>query len=182
MWSASGQVYLIDRLPPSLQFPALVTAATLLVVGMLAYATGTAARFLADESRRRWAGWFVALVWTVLLSGSALATAAPALAEASFESLRLYLAELLAPSLVVVPMLILVGGYVLWKALRRDGAWRLLALALIFQIPVCLLVVVEEWAPRQFLVTQTLLFCALAAVVVDASGRRCGGVVTPAGS
>ena len=80
-WSASGQVYLIDRLPPSLQLPALVAAATLLVVGTLAYATGTAARFLADESRRRWTGWFVALVWTVLLSGLALATA-PALAEA----------------------------------------------------------------------------------------------------
>jgi 4-amino-4-deoxy-L-arabinose transferase-like glycosyltransferase len=167
LWSASGQVYLIDRLPPSLQLPALVAAATLLVVGTLAYATGTATRYLADESRRRWAGWFVALVWTVLLSGLALATA-PALAEASFESLRLYLAELLAPSLVVVPVLLLVGGYVLWKALRRDGPWKLLALALVFQIPVCLLVVVEEWAPRQFLVTQTLLFCVLAALVVDA--------------
>jgi hypothetical protein len=57
---------------------------------------------------------------------------------------------------------------VLWKALRRGGPWKLLALALVFQIPVCLLVVVEEWAPRQFLVTQTLLFCVLAALVVDA--------------
>jgi 4-amino-4-deoxy-L-arabinose transferase-like glycosyltransferase len=168
LWSASGEVYLIDRLPPSLQLPALVAAATLLVVGTLAYATGTATRFLVDESRRQWTGWLVALVWTVLLSGLALATGAPALAEASFESLRLYLAELLAPSLVVVPVLILVGGYVLWKALRGDGPWRLFALALVFQIPVCLLVVVEEWAPRQFLVTQTLLFCALAALVVDA--------------
>jgi len=36
-------------------------------------------------------------------------------------------------------------------------------------MPVCLLVVVVEWAPRQFLVLQTLLFCALAALVVDAS-------------
>ena len=53
LWSATGQVYLIDRLPPSLRLPALVAAATLLVVGTLAYATGTVARFLADESRRR---------------------------------------------------------------------------------------------------------------------------------
>ena len=124
LWSATGQVYLIDRLPPSLRLPALVAAATLLVVGTLAYATGTVARFLADESRRRWTGWLVALAWTVSLSGLALTTAAPALAEASFESLRLYLAELLAPNLVVVPVLILVGGYVLWKALRGDGPWR----------------------------------------------------------
>ena len=169
LWSATGQVYLIDRLPSSLQLPVLVATATLLVFGTLAYATGTVARFLADERRRRWTGWFVALVWTVSLSGLALATGAPALAKASFESLRLYLAELLAPSLVVVPVLILVGGYVLWKALRRDGPWRLLALALVFQIPVCLLIVVEGWAPRQFLVTQTLLLCALAALVVDAA-------------
>jgi 4-amino-4-deoxy-L-arabinose transferase-like glycosyltransferase len=186
-WSASGQVYLIDRLTPSLQLSVLVATATLLVVGTLAYTTGTVARFLADESRRRWTGWSVVLVWTVLLSGLALATGAPALARASFESLRLYLAELLAPGIVVVPVLILVGGYVLWKALRRDGPWRLLALALVFQIPVCLLVVVEGWAPRQFLVTQTLLFCALAALVVDAgeaalrgrdySGRIMGALV-----
>jgi 4-amino-4-deoxy-L-arabinose transferase-like glycosyltransferase len=167
-WSASGQLYLIDRLPPSLQLPVLVAAATLLVVGTLAYATGTVARFLADESRRRWTGWSVVLVWTVSLSGVALATGAPALMEASLESLRLYLARILAPATVLVPGLILVVGYVLWKALRRAGPWRLLALALVFQVPVCLLVVLEGWAPRQFLVTQTLLFCALAVLVVDA--------------
>ena len=166
-WSASGQVYLIDRLPPSLQLPVLVAAATLLVVGTLAYATGTVARFLADEGRRRWTGWSVVLVWTVSLSGLALATGAPALARASFESLRLYLAEHLAQS-IIVPVLMLVCGYVLWKVLRRDGPWMLPGLALVFQVPVCLLVVVEGWAPRQFLVAQTLLFCALAALVVDA--------------
>jgi 4-amino-4-deoxy-L-arabinose transferase-like glycosyltransferase len=167
-WSASGQVYLIERLPLSLRLPILAATATLLVACTLAYATGTVARFLADESSRRWTGWFVALVWSVLLSALALATGAPALAKASFESLRLYFAELLAPSIVVVPVLILAVGYVLWKALRRDRPWGLLTFALVFQVPVCLLVVVEGWAPRQYLVTQTLLFCALAALVVDA--------------
>ena len=98
----------------------------------------------------------------------ALAAGAPALARATFENLRLYLAELLEPSIVVVPVLVLVCGYTLWRALRRDGPWRLLTLALVFQIPVCLLVVVEGWNSRQFLVTQTLVFCALAALVVDA--------------
>jgi 4-amino-4-deoxy-L-arabinose transferase-like glycosyltransferase len=186
-WSASGQVYLIERLPPSLQLPSLVAAAILLVAGTLAYATGTVDRFLADEGRRRWTGWSVVLAWTALLSGLALATGAPALMEASVESLRLYLARLLAPATVVVPGLILVGGYVLWKALRGDGPWRILALALIFQVPVCLLIVVEGWAPRQFVVAQTLLFCALAALVVDAgeaalrghdySGRLTGALV-----
>jgi hypothetical protein len=163
--------------------------ATVIFLGVAAaaYASGMVPRFLADESRRRWTGWFVVLAWTVSLSTLALAAGAPALAEASLESLRLYLAELLAPSIVVVPTLLAVVGYVVWKALRRDGSWRLLALALLFQVPVCLLVTVEGWAPRQYLVPQTLLFCALAALVVDAgemalrergySGRVVGAVV-----
>jgi 4-amino-4-deoxy-L-arabinose transferase-like glycosyltransferase len=186
-WSASGQVYLFDRLPTSLQLPVLVAAATLLAVGTLAYATGTVARFLAGERRRRWTGWSVALVWTVSLSGVALATGAPALMEASRESLRLYLARILAPSTVIVPGLVLLCGYVLWKTFRRVGPWRILALALVFQLPVCLLVVLEGWAPRQFLVVQTLLFCALAGLVVDTceaalrgrnySGRLVGALV-----
>ena len=65
-----------------------------------------------------------------------------------------------------------VVGYVCLKALGRQApvAWRLLAIALLFQVPVCLLVVVERWLPRQFLVIQTLLLCALAALVVEAGG------------
>jgi 4-amino-4-deoxy-L-arabinose transferase-like glycosyltransferase len=186
-WSASGEVYLIDRLPPSLQLPISVAAATLLSFAAVAYATGAVARFLADERRRRWTGRFVVLAWTVSLSGLALATAAPALTEASFESLRLYLAELLAANSIAVPVLIVVGGYMIWKALRHDGAWKLLAVALLFQVPVCVLVTVERWAPRQFLVAQTLLFCALGALLVAAgeaalrgrtySGRLAGAVV-----
>jgi len=168
-WSATGEAYLIDRLPPSLQLPISAAAAILLSLAIVAYASGMVARFLTEERRRRWIGRFVVVAWTISVSVLALATAAPALTKASFKTLRLYLAELLAPTTVVVPVLLVVVGYVVWKVLRRDGPWRLLALALVFQMPVCLLVVVEEWAPRQFLVPQTLLFCALAALVVDAS-------------
>ena len=168
-WSATGEVYLIDRLPPWLQLPIMVAAAIFLSLTIVAYASGMVTRFLAEEHLRRWAGRFVVVVWTVSLFVLLLATAAPALTEASFKSLRLYLAGLLAPTSVVVPILLVIVGYAVWKALRRDGPWKLLALALVFQMPVCLLVVVEEWAPRQFLVVQTLLFCALTALVVDAS-------------
>jgi hypothetical protein len=187
-WSATGEVYLVDRLPVSLQVPAVM--ATMIFLGIVAgaYASGTIDRFLADERRRRWTGWCVVVAWTVSLTGLLLATAAPALARLSFESLRLYLAWLLAPNLVFVPVLLLVSGYVIWKAIRQKNApWRLLALALLFQMPVCLLVMVEGWAPRQYLIPQTLLFCALAALIVDASeavlrgrsysGRLVGAVV-----
>jgi 4-amino-4-deoxy-L-arabinose transferase-like glycosyltransferase len=184
---ASGEVYLVERLPVGLQVPILIATVILTGLAAVAYASGIIARFLADERRRRWSGWFVVLVWTVSLSGLVLTTAAHALGNLSFEALRLYLAELLAPSIVVVPTLLMAVGYAAWKAIRWGGAWRLFALALLFQMPVCLLVTVERWAPRQFLVFQMLVFCALAALVVDASeaalrergysGRLVGAVV-----
>jgi 4-amino-4-deoxy-L-arabinose transferase-like glycosyltransferase len=108
-WSATGEVYLVDRLPVSLQVPIVMATAVLLGLAAGAYVSGMVARFLADERRRRWTGWFVVLAWTVSLSGLLLATAAAALAKLSFEHLRLYLAHLLAPSIVVVPTLLVVG-------------------------------------------------------------------------
>ncbi len=174
-WLASGEVYLVDRLPISFQVPVLMATAIFVGIAAGAYASGMVTRFLGDERRRRWTGRFVVLVWTVSLSGLLLATAAPALAELSFEALRLYLAKLLAPNIVILPVLLLVSGYVIWKAIGQNSTWRLLALALLFQAPVCLLVTVEGWASRQFLIPQTLLLCALAALVVNAGGAALRG-------
>jgi hypothetical protein len=133
------------------------------------------ARFLADEARRRWAGWFVVVTWTASLSILVLATDFHKLAKASLRPLRDYLAGLLAPSAIIVTMLVVVGGYVIWKARWHNGAWKLLALALLFQTPVCVLVTLEGWAPRQFLVAQTLVLCALGALVADAGEAALGG-------
>jgi hypothetical protein len=170
-WSATGEVYLIDRLPTALQGPVLVAGAIFSVLGAVAYASGLISRFLADERRRRWSGWFVVIAWSVALSGMLLATATYALGKATFEAIRVYLAYVvLSPATVVVPTLLVVVGYVCWKALRHDApvAWKLLAVALLFQVPVCMLVAVERWLPRQVLVPQTLVLCALAALVVEA--------------
>jgi len=174
-WVASGDVYLIDRLPVPFQLPILIATAIFLLLAAGAYASGMAARFLAGERRRRWTGWFVTLAWTVTLTGMLLATATHALSKVSIGMLRRYLTQLLEPSIIVVPMLLVVLGYVVWKAIQHGGAWRLLALALLFQTPVCLLVTVERWAPRQFLVPQTLVFCALAVLIVDAGGAALRG-------
>jgi 4-amino-4-deoxy-L-arabinose transferase-like glycosyltransferase len=167
-YSVTGEVYLMDRLPTQFQIPVLIGGVIFVVLAALAYASGMVDRFLADERRRRWTGWFVVLVWIVSLTGMLLATAPHALAGLSFEALRPFLAHLLAPAIVVVPTLLVVVGYVAWKAFRQNGAWRLLALTMLFQMPVCLLVTVERWAPRQFLILQTLVLCALAALVVEA--------------
>jgi hypothetical protein len=150
------------------QVPILIATALFLVFAAVAYASGVVDRFLADERRRRWIGWIVVLAWTVSLSGLLLAMAAHSPGKLSFEALRVYLGDLLAPSIFVVPMLLMVVGYVTWRARRQNEAWRLLALALLFQAPVCFLVVVELWQSRQFLIPQTLVLCALAALVVEA--------------
>src|SRR5215212_1100720 len=167
-YSATGEVYLMDRLPDELQIPVLISAAIFVVLAAVAYAIGVVDRFLADRRRRRWAGWFVTIAWSVLLSGMLLATATRALTGLSFELLRPYLANLLEPAVVVVPTLLVVFGYVAWKAFRQNGPWRLIALAMLFQVPVCLLVTVVRWAPRQFLILQTLVLCVLAALLVEA--------------
>jgi hypothetical protein len=168
-YSATREVYLVGRLPTGLQIPILIATALLLVLAAVACYSGMVARFLADERRRRWIGWFSVLAWTVALSGFLLATASHSLGKLSFETLRVYLGDLLAPSIFVVPTLLMVVGYVTWRVRRQNGAWRLFALAMFLQIPVCLLVVVELWQSRQFLIPQTLVLCALAALVVEAS-------------
>jgi 4-amino-4-deoxy-L-arabinose transferase-like glycosyltransferase len=168
VYLATGEMYLVGQLPAGLRVSILAAAVVFLVVAVVAYVSGMVDRFLASERRRRWSGLSVAIVWTILLLVMLLATASYALGEITSETLRLYLADLLEPAVVVVPVLLAVVGYSAWKAFRENGPWRLLALALLFQVPVCLLLTVQRWAVRQFLVPQTLVFCVLAALVVAA--------------
>jgi 4-amino-4-deoxy-L-arabinose transferase-like glycosyltransferase len=175
VYLATGEVYLVGSLPAGLRIPILVMAALLLVLAVATYASGMVDRFLADRRRRRWTGLLLTAAWTVSLSGVMLATASYALGEVSLEALREFLPLLLAPAFVSVPVLLAVVGYAGWKAFREGGAWTLLALALLFQVPVCLLLVVQRWAVRQFLVPQTLVFCILAALVVAAVSAAWGG-------
>jgi 4-amino-4-deoxy-L-arabinose transferase-like glycosyltransferase len=177
-WSATGDVYLLDRLPTPLEGPVLVAGATISVLGVVAYATGLVGRFLASERRRRWGGWSVAIAWTGALSAMLLATAGHAFEEVTLGDVRAYLANVvLSPAGVILPTLVAVIGYACWRALGRGApaAWRLLALALLFQVPVCLLITVEHWLPRQFLVPQALVFCALAALLAEAGAATADG-------
>ena len=183
-WSATGEVYLLDRLPPALELPVTVAAAISLGLVAAAYASGAADRFLAAEPRRLWAGLLVVAGWTASLSALMLATAGPALAEASPATVGAYLAMVLSPAVLVVPALLAAVGYAAWRSLRGDGAWRLVGLALLFQAPISLFIVVMGWDPRQLLVAQALLFCVLGALVADA-GRaawRGRGLVRLAGA
>jgi Dolichyl-phosphate-mannose-protein mannosyltransferase len=175
VYLVTGEVYLVGGLPAGLRIPILIAALLLLVLAVLAYTSGTMDRFLADERRRRYTGCLVVVVWTIALTGLMLSTASYALGKVSSEVLRAFLAHLLAPAIVVVPTLLAVVGYAAWRAFLEKGAWRLLALAMLFQVPVCLLLTVQRWATRQFLVPQTLVFCVLAALVVAAGAAAWRG-------
>ena len=184
---ATGEVYLVGQLPTGLRISMLAAAVALVVVAVVAYVSGAVDRYLAGERRRRWTGIFLAFAWTILLSGMLLTTASYALGVVSLGALKLFLADLLAPVTVVVPALLAAIGYAAWRAFRERGAWRLLAFAMLFQVPVCLLLTVQRWAPRQFLVSQTLVFCVLAALVVAAGaaawrGRGAHRVVAAVGT
>jgi 4-amino-4-deoxy-L-arabinose transferase-like glycosyltransferase len=173
VYLVTGEVYLVGSLPSGLRIPILITAAILLMLASAAYASGMVDRFPTDE--RRWSGWSIVIAWTVALTGLMLSTASHALGKVSFTILGRFLAHLLAPAVVVVPVLLAVVGYVVWKAFDEKGTWLLLALALLFQVPVCLLLTVERWALRQFLVPQTLVFCILAALVTAAGAMAWQG-------
>jgi len=168
VYSATGEVYLVGQLPAGLRLAIPIATVILLVLAVVAYATGAVDRFLSGERRRRYSAWFLVSVWTIALTGLMLSTASHALGKVSFPMLRSFLAHLLEPAIVVVPVLLGALGYAAWKAFRENGAWTLLALALLFQAPVCLLLTVERWAMRQFLVPQTLVLCVLAALVAAA--------------
>ena len=135
----TGEVYLVGTLPDGLRIPILIAAVILLILAVAAYASGMVDRFLADERRRRWSGRLLVLLWTVSLTGLLLSTASHALGKVSFVVLRQFLADLLAPGIVVVPALLAVVGYAAWMAFRERGEWTILSLALLFQAPVCLL-------------------------------------------
>jgi len=166
VYTATGEVYLVGRLSEGTTISLLIAALALLALAAGAYAWGMVDRFLAGERRRRWGGWFVALAWTIALTGLMLATSSRALARATLESSGAYLSHVLAPALFVVPTLLVVLAYAAWKAIRERGAWMVLVLALILQVPVCVLLTVQSWALRQFLIPQVLVFCFLAALLV----------------
>jgi hypothetical protein len=168
VYSATGEVYLVGRLPAGMSISLLIAALVLLALAAGAYVSGMVDRFLASERRRRWSGWFVVLAWTVALTGLLLATSSHALGKVTLDGSATYLSHVLAPAVFVVPTLLVVLAYAVWKAIRERGAWMVLALAMLFQVPVCVMLTVQSWALRQFLIPQVLVFCVLAALLVAA--------------
>jgi 4-amino-4-deoxy-L-arabinose transferase-like glycosyltransferase len=166
VWSVSGELYLVGRLPEGLRIPALTAVLVIIGVAVGLYFSGLPARFLAGAHRRRWTGWSLAIVWTIVISGLLLTTSA-ALKDLSLEDVGHYVVSNLAAYTPLWPLLVVAGGYVAWEAWRGSEIWQFYAAALVLQVPVCSLVMLEGFSLRQFLVPQTLLLCALGAFVAE---------------
>ena len=169
VYLVSRQVYMMGRLSDGLQLSVAALALVFLALAAGLYVSGIFDRFLAGERRRRWAGWSLVAVWTVALTFLLLKAGGPGFnaPSVSLGALRTYAIVHLAPSIAVWPLLPAAAGYVVYKAVRGDVNWRLFAIALLFQAPIVLLVIVEGWDQRQFLIPQTLLLCALAVLIAE---------------
>ncbi len=166
VWFMGGEVYLVGSLPAGFRIPALATVLMIFGLTVGLYFSGLPARFLASASRRRWTGWSLTIVWTIVLSGLLLTTSA-ALKDSSLDVVGRYIVDNLAGYTPLWPLLVIAVGYTAWKAIRGNAIWQFYAVALVVQVPVCLLVTVEGFSLRQFLTVQTLLLCALGAFAVE---------------
>jgi 4-amino-4-deoxy-L-arabinose transferase-like glycosyltransferase len=174
VWAVSGEIYLVGSLPTGLRAPAVVAVVGTVGLALGLYASGVVARFLASARRQLWVGWSLVVAWIVLMSGLLLSISV-ALSDSSFGMVWHYLVDKLAAYTPLWPLLLVAGGYATWKAAQGSPLWQFYAATLAVQLPVCLLVTIEGFSLRQFLVPQVLLLCALAVLVVescDAAVRR----------
>lgn len=169
VFAASGEVYLIGRFPPGLRLPLVIGALVAAVTCAALYYSGIPRRLLSGERRRVRVGWALSLVWAAALSAMLLTTSAE-LAGVSAGTVALYIAGPLAQDIAIWPLLLVAAAYLAYKAARRYPYWQLLAAAVLFQVPACLLATLDGWDRRQFILMQALLLCALAALVVEAAG------------
>lgn len=173
VWIVGDQIFLVGRLPDSSQLLLFVAAMIVVILtGVWGWYSGILARIFADESRRGRPTLLaigLAVGWVVLMSFAFLTFAGPALSRFTLSGLQTYLFSRVAPDIRILPLLGVGAIYAFWQAFRSGGTWwRLFALALFFQVPVVLFIVVSGWDARQLLVFQVLLLCALGALLTDA--------------
>jgi hypothetical protein len=166
VWAVSREIYLAGSLPTGLEAPAVVAILGIVGLAVGLYASGVITRFLASARRRLWVGWSLVVAWVVLMSGLLLSTSV-ALPDSSLGTVRHYIVEKLAAYTPLWPLLLVAGGYSIWKAVQVTPLWQFYTATLTVQLPVCLLVTIEGFSLRQFLVPQVLMLCALAVLLVE---------------
>ena len=166
VWRLTGEVYLVGHLPPGLVYPISAALVVFALVALLLYRSGLLARLLASSRRRRRIVWFLVSGWVVCFSVLLLVTGT-LLGVSDPGSLQRYVTGELLPATALLPALPLGGAYLVWKSLRGERYWELYLILLLLHVPPSLLAFVETWHQRQYMIPQTLLLGAFAALVVE---------------
>ncbi len=168
VWLGTGKIYLVGRVPTGLLWITAGILAGLLLTLAAAWRGG-----VLDTSRvikrvgATWAVWGGTLAWVALLTVLLLSTRdqhQPRFQHLAFGAYVYEQILLLTPLWFLLPAVLL---YVLWKALAGHRLWGFYLALLVVQTPVLVLVLVERWIARQFILPQTLLYGALAALVAE---------------
>lgn len=180
VWHASGGLYLVGRLPSTLVFPAVAALTGLALLAFVLFRTGLFAWALRDERRRLATAGVIVFGWTVVLSALLLSTVGGRV----FRDTPLwdYIVRRVLDGTPLWYLLPLGGAYALVMAMRGHRLWALYIVLLVFQAPISLLVLTQRYAIRQWMGPQTLLYGALASMLValfqalrsreEARGRR----------
>lgn len=164
VWEHSGRIYLAGRLPSSLALPALVGFACAVGLAVPLSRSGIVTRFLRNERRRSALAWLLISGWVVTFSLLLLST----VRGTPFRDWQLgdYLFGQVLRETPLWYLLPLAAGYICYMAARGHRLWAFYGALLVLQSPVSLLVLVHRYATRQWLIPQTLLYGALAGLVV----------------
>src|SRR5215211_2883940 len=168
VWAASKHVYLINRFPSTLVIVAIVAALALtaLFVSASYWRTGLVARLLANEQWRQGIGWFVVLAPTAVLLVLIVGSSYLATGDTKTNTTLGYIVEQLGGDIPLWYLLPFAGVYILWETVRGNRLWGFYLALLVLHVPVLLVVLQNQWATRQWLIPEALLYGALAGLVV----------------
>lgn len=158
----SGQIHILNTLPP--RFPALAFAAALaLTVGIIiAYRLGLPQWYLRSERRRQLTAWTLICMWAVALSGVLLVSdfsqALPSWSDGKY-LLHIVLSQ--TPLWFFFP---LAAGFLIWQTVRGQRSYAYLLAIWICWLPLCVLLAVLHYNIRQWIIPQALFYSGIAAM------------------
>lgn len=163
--ASTGEVFLVGELSTGLALATGAAAVAAAATGLVLWRRGAVRALWKSEPGRRVGAWCVVALWVVVLSGLLLSTSDQA-ADLTAASARSYLRKRILPQTPIWYFLPLGAVYALVRAARGHREWAFYLGLLVMQVPVSLLLLAERYTlARQFMVTQTLLYGALAALV-----------------
>ncbi len=168
VWSITGQLYLLGRVPPQLILPTLCSAFAVSVIAIALVWQRIPQRLWCNEQRRKWISLLVMALWTTALSFLLVRTSGHSLPDILKMASRKFLSHP-TPGDIAVWLPVLSGiGFLSWKVLRGHRGWIFYATLLVTQMPVSLLVLAEGYdLARQWMIPQALLFGPLAGLLAN---------------